>query len=236
MKNWVAAAMMASGLAGAQAHAQTAPKLEGTRLDLSVRGEVTRVPDVAIISAGVVTQAATARDALADNATRMTRVLAALKGAGIAARDIATSSIGLSPQYRYADNQPPAITGYQASNTVTVRFRDIAKSGTILDTLVAQGANAINGPNLTIDKPAAALDEARAEAMRTARARAELYAKAARLTVKRIVLISESGDIPGPQPYPMAMMARSADAAPKTEIAPGEQTIGVTLSVSFELD
>jgi uncharacterized protein len=235
MKNWVAAAMAAGAMVPAMAGAQTVLKLDGTRLDLSVRGEVTRVPDLAIISAGVVTQGQDARTALADNAARMSRVLAALKKAGIGARDVSTSNISLSPQYRYVENQPPVITGYQANNSVTVRFRDIGKSGTILDTLVKEGANTINGPTLTIDKPETALDEARAAAMKIARTRADLYARSAGLTVKRIILISESGDGPGPQPYPVMMMARS-DAAPKTEIAPGEQSIGVTLSVSFELN
>jgi uncharacterized protein len=236
MKNWVAAAMMTGAMIPAIADAQTAAKLDGTRLDLSVRGEVTRVPDIATISAGVVTQAQDARTALADNAARMSRVLAAVKRAGIDARDISTSSIGLSPQYRYVENQPPVITGYQANNTVTVRFRDIAKSGAILDTLVKEGANTINGPTLSIDRPEAALDEARAAAMKTAQARAALYARAAGLTVKRIVSISESGDGPGPQPYPAMMMQRGDAAAAKTEIAAGEQAIGVTLSISFELN
>jgi uncharacterized protein YggE len=125
------------------------------------------------------------------NSTRMATVLAALKRAGVAERDIQTSSISLSPQYRYAQNEPPVITGYQASNQVTVRFRDIAKSGAILDALVKEGANNISGPNLTIDKPEAALDEARTAAVATARARAELYAKAAGLRVDRILSISE---------------------------------------------
>ncbi len=235
MKNWAIATMLAGAMIPAMADAQVAAKLDGTRLDLSVRGEVTRVPDIAIISAGVVTQAEDARGALAENAAKMGRVLAALKKAGIEARDVATSNISLSPQYRYVENLPPVITGYQANNNVTVRFLEISKAGAILDTLVKEGANSINGPTLTIDKPEAALDEARAAAMRTARTRADLYARAAGLTVRRIVSISEAGDGPGPQPYPMATMARS-DAAPKTEIAAGEQAIGVTLAVSFELN
>jgi len=129
----------------------------GTVLDINAQGKTSRVPDLATIRAGVVSQAPTAAAALGDNAQRMTRVLAALRKAGIAERDVATSTVGLSPQYRYADNQPPVITGYQATNTVTIRFRDVAKAGGILDALVAVGANQIDGPNLSIDKPEAAL-------------------------------------------------------------------------------
>ena len=133
-------------------------QISGTRLDISATGEATRVPDVAIISAGVITRATTARAALAQNAAQMERVRAALKRAGIADRDIQTSNISLNPEYRYVQDQPPKLTGYTASNQVNVRFRDIAKSGDILDALVAEGANSINGPTLTIDKPDEALD------------------------------------------------------------------------------
>ena len=212
----------------------TGPTITGTRLDINARGEVSRVPDVAVISAGVVTQAVDARTAMSSNATAMTQVIAALRKAGVAEKDIATSQIGLSPQYRYVDNRAPLITGYQANNSVTIRFRDIARSGVILDALVTAGANQINGPSLMLDKPQAALDEARVEAMKSARARAEIYARAAGLSVKRIVSISESGDSAGPRPMVM-MMARGVDAAPKTEVLPGEQEIGVSVAVTFEL-
>ena len=171
---------------------------------------------------------------MTDNTTAMARVLAALRGAGVANRDMATAQISLNPQYRYVENQPPVVTGYQATNSVTVRFRDIAKSGAILDALVAAGANQINGPTLTLDKPQAAQDEARADAIKIARARAELYASAAGLTVKRIVVINEMGEISRPMPMLQARGVAS-DMAAKSEIVPGEQDIGVSVSVTFEL-
>jgi uncharacterized protein len=207
--------------------------IDGTVLEISADGTSTRVPDLAVIQAGVVTQAANAGDAMRQNSTRMATVLAALRRAGIAERDIQTSSVSLSPQYRYAQNEPPVITGYQASNQVTVRFRDIAKSGTILDALVSEGANNISGPNLTIDKPEAALDEARTAAVATARARAELYARAAWLRVDRILSISESSAMPAP-PRPM-MMARMEAASDATQVVAGESELTVTLSVRFVL-
>ncbi len=207
----------------------------GTVLDVNVEGRTTRVPDIATIRAGVVSQSATAAAALTDNAQRMTRVLAALKQARVADRDIATSTVGLSPQYRYADGKPPVITGYQATNTVTIRFRDVAKSGSVLDALVAQGANQIDGPNLSIDQPDAALDEARIDALKRARSRADLYAAAAGLHVVRIVTIAESGQNSGGQPPRPMMYARAQMADAKTEIAPGEQDVTVTLSVRFLL-
>jgi uncharacterized protein len=234
MKKIVALAAAMAALPTASMAEITGPAVTGTRLDIVVQGSVKRVPDIAIISAGVVTQARDAKSAMAANATAMARVLTALRGAGVADRDMATAQIGLSPQYRYAENQPPVVTGYQANTSVTVRFRDIAKSGAILDALVAAGANQISGPTLTLDKPEAAQDEARADAIKTARARAELYAKAAGLTVKRIVAIGENGDVGRPMPM-MQMRAQMSDASAKSEIVPGEQDVGVSLTVTFEL-
>lgn len=209
--------------------------ISGTRLDIVATGEVSRVPDIARINAGVVTQAPRATDAIQQNARQMARVIAALKKAGIAEKDIQTSSINLNPEYRYAENQPPMLTGYRASNEVTVRFRDIAQTGAILDALVAEGANQISGPALSIDKPEQALDEARQQALVKAKARADLYAAALGKRVKRILSISESGAMPPPYPIPMMQRAVAMDAA-ETKIVPGEQTLSINLSISYELE
>lgn len=206
--------------------------LAGTELDVSATGTVTRAPDLATIGAGVVTQSTRAADALAANARRMTDTIAAVKRAGIAERDIRTQSISLQPQYRYGDNQPPVLTGYQASNWIEVKLRDLPQAGAVIDALVAAGANQIDGPNLTIDHPDAALDEARAQAIAKARARADLYAKAAGLSVGRIVRISEENAAP-PIVRPMPMMAMAKAAS--TPIETGEQELSITLTVVFEL-
>ncbi len=229
-------ATLAALAVAASAQAQTAaPAQTGTRLELQARGEVRVTPDIAVISAGVVTQSADASTAMRENAARMTRVFAALKQAGIAEKDIQTTAVSLAPQYRYTNNEAPVITGYQASNTVSVRFRDIAKSGQVLDVLVKQGANQINGPMLEVESPEAAQDKARLDAIKTLQTRAALYARATGMQVKRILSISESVDY-APGPIPMArMMVSAAPAAEKTDIAAGEQSIGVSVSVVFEL-
>ena len=228
---------LALGAASVPAAAMAQPVatvLSGTRLDVSASGEVTRVPDLAIISAGVQTLQPTASGAIEQNATRMERVRAALKRAGIADRDIQTSSINLNPEYRYVENQPPVLTGYRASNNVNVKFRDLKRTGTILDALVAEGANQISGPNLTIDKPEAAYDEARVKAIAAGQQRAELYARALGKRVVRILSVSESGGyVPAPMPYARDMAM--ASSAAKTEIDPGTQALSVTVSMSFEL-
>lgn len=231
-----AVALAAVPLTFSPAMAQVAPAIiaDGTILDVTAEGQTTRVPDVATIRAGVVTQGATAAAALADNAQRMAGVLDALKRAGVAQRDIRTANVSLSPQYRYAENQPPAITGYQANNSVAIRFREVAKSGAILDALVKQGANQIDGPSLSIDQPDAALDEARTDAVKRAKARAELYARAAGMTVSRIISIAENGQNDGGTPPPI-LYARAAEQDSATKVVAGETDVTVTLSVRFLL-
>ena len=227
-----AVALPSAGVAEPSTITQT---IAGTRLDVDATGEVTRIPDVALITAGVVSRSATATGALQDSADRMQRVLIALKRAGVEDRDIQTSHVSLNPEYRYPPNQAPQLVGYTASNNVTIRFRDIRNSGKILDALVGEGANQINGPALTVDKPETALDEARAKAIAIGRARADLYARSLGLHVVRVVSVNESGgSFPVPPPVPMMAAARAYDAA-QTKIEPGEQKLQVGLSMTFEL-
>lgn len=224
---------------GAVAQVQTVPVqvplISGTRLDVSAMGEVTRVPDMAIISAGVQTLQPTATAAIEENAARMERVRAALKRAGIEDRDIQTSSINLNPEYHYDQNRPPRLTGYRATNTVNVKFRDLKRTGAILDALVAEGANQINGPSLTIDKPESALDEARAKAIANGRARADLYARALGMRVVRLISVSEGGGYNVPPPMPMVAMMAERSGGADSKIDPGTQQLQVNVSMSFEL-
>ena len=220
------------------AHAQNAPAVvasDATLLNISAQAEARRVPDVATLSAGVVTQAADGNTAMRENAVQMDKVMAAIRAAGIAERDIQTSGINLNPQYRYADNEAPKITGYQASNTVSLKVRDITKLGKVLDSLAAQGANQINGPSFEIDQPEPVYDEARLAALKKAQARAETYAKSLGLRVRRIVSISEGSSGGFRPPMPMMAMARAGKAEMDTAVAPGETTLSVNLDVVFEL-
>ncbi len=213
---------------------QTAPiPADGTLLSVSAQAEARRAPDVATLSAGVVTQAADANAAMRDNATQMDSVMKAVRAAGIAERDIQTAGISLQPQYKYAENTPPTITGYQASNTLNIKARDIGKLGKVLDALVASGANQVNGPTFEVDKPEPAFDEARLAALDKAKARAETYAKAMGLRVRRVVSIAEGGAARPPMPY--MMRAESAQMAKDTSVSPGETTLSVSLDVIFEL-
>ncbi|WP_309085531.1 SIMPL domain-containing protein [Chelativorans sp.] len=230
------AIVLSPAVATAQETTRLLVPAEGTMLDLAVEGKATRRPDLVVINTGVVTQAATAAEAIAQNAERAKRLVAALKSSGLEDRDIQSASISLSPQYRHAENSPPTIIGYQASNMLTVKFRDIERAGLILDSLVRAGANQIDGPNFMLAQPDAALDEARTDALAKARVRAELYARALGMRVERILSISEAGPVPGPIPLVAGRANYMADMeAARTGVIPGEQDLLTTVTVRFLL-
>src|SRR5690606_27430342 len=230
------AALLALGpytMTHAQDRTVQATTTDGTLLSVTARAEASRTPDIASLSAGVVTQAADANAALKANSAQMSKVVATIRAAGVPERDVQTSGISIQPQYRYAENQPPVITGYQASNTVTIKVRDIGRLGEVLDALVASGANQVNGPNFEIGEPEAVYDEARQAALELAQARAAMYAQSLGLRVRRIVSISEGGGFQPPMPMMKAMaMDARMESAP---VAPGETTLAASLDVVFEL-
>ena len=226
-----ATALMTASMAAAQ----PVPPIAPTTLTVTAEGRVARAPDIAEVSGGVVTMAPTATAAMTENANRMAAVVAAVRKAGIADRDIQTSGLNLQPQYKYENNNPPVLTGYQVTNTVSLRIRKLPEAGRLLDTLVSVGANQISGPNFKVEKADAALDEARLAAVATARARAELYARASGMKLRRIASISESGGYEqGPRPMAMMMRSEKADAASSVE--PGEVALTVNVTMVFELD
>lgn len=230
-----------------------------TLLTVSAEGRSFREPDMAMFNAGVTTQGQSAREALAENSRAMTQVIDALRRAGIADRDIQTSNLSVQPVYadpnRDAvmaarvsgqpyippppDQQVPRIIGYQANNSVSVRQRDLDDFGTVIDTLAAAGANQINGPMFQMDDADPALDEARLDAMRNARERAELYAGAAGLRIVRILSISEGGGYYGPPPVVFTTAARAGapppPPPPPAPVQPGELQMTANVAVLYEL-
>ncbi|WP_308366991.1 MULTISPECIES: SIMPL domain-containing protein [unclassified Microbulbifer] len=207
---------------------------DGILLSVSSRAEASRVPDVANISAGVVTEDVDSEKALRKNAEEMEKLMAAIKKAGIADKDVQTSGINLSPRYQYHQNRKPEITGYQASNTVNIKVRDIDRLGKVLDAMAAEGANQIHGPSFEIGEPEPVYDEARRKALKQAQARAETYADALGMKVRRILSISENGSDGPPRPM-MRMEMATAKADTTTPVAPGETTLAVNLDLMFEL-
>ncbi len=198
---------------------------------VSGQGKATAPPDMATIQTGVVTQAATAQQALQANNQAMEQLLSVLKQNQIADKDVQTSQIDLSPQYKTDERgRDPQIVGYRASNQVRVRVRNLPRLGQVLDALVDAGSNQLNGISFGIDDPTGVLNQARNRAIADARSRAELYAQAAGVRVGKVISISEQS-APGPTPYPArAMMAEAA-----VPVAAGEQELSATVQMVFEL-
>jgi len=199
---------------------------------ISVTGEATVSvpPDQAQIEGGVTSEAKTAREASDANNTAMGKVLLALKGAGIEEKDVQTSRLSLQPQSTPNRTGPAAIVSYRASNRVSVRLRDVTKVANVIDTLVAAGANEIGGINFVVSQASKLLDDAREQAIADARRKAEIYAKAAGVTLGAPLSISEQGSA-GPMPF-RRMAAGMAASAP---VAQGEETLAVTVSVSWAI-
>ena len=198
---------------------------------VTVTGEATvgAAPDTAVIRVGVNSTAKTAREASDANSKQMTAVLAAIKDAGIAGRDVQTSRLSLQPQY---DSSRPGISklvGFQANNQVTINIRDIGKLPAIIDQAIAAGANEMSGLEFVVSQQSKLLDQARDEAIADARRKAELYAKAAGAKLGAVISISEEGS--SPQPRPMQAMRGGAGVP----VAPGEQTLRAVVTVSYEL-
>lgn len=212
-------------------------------LSLSGTGKVHAVPDTASINAGVVTDARDAKSALAANSAAMNKLFAQLKERGIAERDIQTSNFRISPVYAPYDPKKPRppqrrIVGYQVSNGVTVRLRDLPRLGALIDDMTVAGANRMNGISFFVDKTDNLMEEARRKAMADVRRKADLYASGLGVSLKRVLTINEHVSGPGrPRPLMrgMAALAKS-DAREAAPVAAGEQVLSVTVSVSWELD
>ena len=219
----------------------SAPALAGS-ITIEGRGEVTAKPDMAQINSGVTSQGATAREALDANSAAMAELIAALKEAGIEARDIQTSGFSVNPNYVYSDARdangytlPPKIEGYQVANSVTVTVRDLDALGSILDKSVTVGANTINGVTFAVADPSDLYDEARKAAFEDARDKAELYATAAGGKLDEIESISETQGFNAPQPVAMYSMRAEAQSA-DVPVEGGELTFAINVNVQWELD
>lgn len=202
-------------------------------LTVSGDGEAKAAPDEAQLSAGVVSQAKKAADALAANTRAMNDVFATLKRFGITGNAIQTSGFSVEPKYESDQNgrRMPSITGYEVSNTVNVTV-DIAKLGTALDALVASGANSLGNVSFAIHDPKPLLARARAEAIQDAMQRAQVYAKAGGFALGPILAVNEGG-AEMPRPVFAARMMAAAPAPPP--IAAGESDVSASVNVTFEI-
>ncbi len=233
----IVAALAAAALIGPRPSMSATDNTLPRIISVSGLGEVKSRPDMATISTGVVSEAPSAKDALAKNNAAMAAVIAALKNAGISEDDIQTSNFSVSPKYppyQPTQSMPQRIVGYTVSNQVTASVKNLKNLGSILDTLVQSGSNQINGISFGIDEPKKVLDEARKKAVADARAKAELYAEAAGVSLGRVVQISESSAVMPPVPM-MRMMANEVAQDASVPIAAGQQTVSTNVSITYEI-
>ena len=203
-------------------------------ISLSGHGEVRATPDIAYVTSGVVTQGATAADALAANTKAMTDLFAALKDSGIEDRDVQTSNFSVQPRYDFSNNQAPKMVGYDVSNNVTVTLRKVDTLGALLDRMVQSGSNQISGISFDVSKPEDAMDEARKLATEDATRKAKVYAKAMGIELGNVMQVSEGSAAQPPMPMVRSTMMK-ADAAPPVPMAAGEQTLAVDVNVIWEI-
>ena len=208
---------------------------QGPVVELTVSESVEAEPDIATVSAGVTTQARTAVEAMRTNAQAMNAVVDRIEQLGVAERDIQTSGISLGAMYDYDQStQRQVFRGYQASNRVSVRLRDIQRTGEVLDALVAAGATDLGGPEWSIDDDTAARAQARSAAMERARAQALEYARLAGYSDIRLLEINETVAPSRPMPI-IAQMARAEAADASTPVRPGMVEATVIVTVKYEL-
>lgn len=201
-------------------------------------GDAAMRPDMALLSLGVMREAATAREALSANNDAMAAVIAAMKAAGIAARDLQTAGLRIDPRYTYTNkpdgSQEAELVAYQVTNMLSVRVRELDKVGEVIDRAVSLGVNQGGSIAFTNDDPDAALAEARKRAVADARGKAETLAEASGVALGRVIEISEQSFQAPPQPFMAKALAREAADA-SVPIEAGENAYTVTVTMTWEL-
>jgi hypothetical protein len=223
---------LAAPAATPQAAAHDQP--EKRTISLAASGVVKTAPDVVEISAGVTSEAPSARAALDKNTQAMSKVVEMLKGEGIEAKDIQTANFSIGPVYEQKeDGKPPVVTGYRVTNQVRITLRDIGKLGAILDKVVSLGANQIDSIEFGLAKPEALKDEARKLAVKNVTDNAKLYAEAAGVSLGQILSITEEESIYQPQ---FSQAGARMEAAKAVPIEAGTAAVEVRVRVSWEIN
>ena len=201
-------------------------------ISVSGTGRVLLSPDVADLSLGVNITRPTAAEARAAAADAMTKVVDAIKKAGVADKDIQTSSLSLQPVYDYSNNGQGKLTGFQVMNIVSVTVHNLDTVGDLVDASVAAGATSVNGVTFRVQDPTAAEAQARTAAVKDARTKADALASAAGVTIVGVSSIAESSaGVPYPMPYAVAAPAKDAS----TPVQPGTTEVDVTVSITYRI-
>lgn len=230
----LAAPLYTSGAFAQQAMETSAPQ---ATISISADGEATLVPDMATVSLAVVSEADAADKALSENSASMQKVMAALKGAGVADKDMQTDNFSINPRYKQVktdDGMTSEINGYQVRNSLSVKIRDLANLGAVLDQSIKLGVNSGGGISFSNSDPSEAENAARKEAVSNAIAKAETLAEAAGVTLGDVLSITENSSMPQPVMFRAeAMMVKSDGGAP---VAAGENTYNVTVNMTFAIE
>ncbi|MBS0125176.1 SIMPL domain-containing protein [Thetidibacter halocola] len=205
---------------------------EAGRITVTGEGQAFAAPDMATITLGVTERADNARDAMDATSAGVAAILGRLTAMGVEPRDVQTSDLSLGPVWTQHNSSGEAvITGYEASNRLTVRVRNLDSLGGVLDAVLEDGANRFSGLGFGLQDPAPLEDEARRAAVADALARARLYAEAAGVDLGPILSINESGGV-RPMPMDAPMFAARAEAVP---VAAGETGLSASVTIVFAL-
>jgi uncharacterized protein len=236
---WSGAAVLlvplsSGGYHAAQAQAQTQTAEASRQISVSGTGTVELAPDMATVRIGVSHQDEVAATAMQQTSDAVAAMLARLTALGIEGRDMQTAGLSLNPVWRDSPDQQgqPRQWGFEATNLVSLRLRDIAALGTVLDALVSNGANRLEGVSFGLQDPDSTMDEARRLAVADARRKAELFAAAAGVTLGPVISLTENG-MGIPRPMMMEMAAMRADSVP---VAAGEVGISASVQMVFALE
>jgi len=230
----MAAIALAGGLSAAPALAAEGPSANRT-IVVSGNGEASAAPDMAFLNLGVDAEGATAAEALRKNSAQMEATIKSLRDAGVDKKDIQTSSLNVGAKYDYSrDNSPPRIVGYQATNTVSVKLRNLDKAGSVIDKAIGVGANRLDSISFGFADSKPLMNSARKAAVADARERAALYAEAAGVRLGPVLQISDSySPTPGPIPVMARMMADEAKSVP---ISVGESSMSANVTIVFAIE
>ena len=230
----MAALALAAGLSATPADAAEDQSMNRTII-VTGNGEASAPPDMAFLNLGVEAEGATAAEALRKNSAQMDATIKSLRDAGVDKKDIQTSSLNVGAKYDYSrDNSPPRIIGYQATNTVSVKLRNLDKAGSVIDKAIGVGANRLDSISFGFADPKPLMNSARKAAVADARDRAVLYADAAGVKLGSVLQISDSySQAPGPIPAMARMEAADFKSVP---ISTGESSMSANVTIIFAIE
>ena len=213
------------------------PAVLGPGITVGARANVAGTPDTLRLDLSVVATAPSVSAALASANRSASAVQKSLLGNGVQKKDLQTSGLTIAPEYDYSNNKTPRLTGYQVSESVSAKLRNLSRDGDVIGKAVSAGGNAVrvNGISLDLEDTGALVSAARDKAFSDAKAKAEQYAKAAGRSLGEVISIAEDVATPSPTPMPYAGLELARGDAKSVPIQPGSQDVSVSVTVVFSM-